>query len=159
MAKDQPRPTSDLSSASGLADFGRKLIEAESILKQAAVLRTNIAVLERRKKDLSAEVAPLLEQIERHRQDAAVARAAAESEQARFQSLRQAEQEGLHQDRAARAAAEASESKSIKERAQTIATALREEKERLQAEITSLREQKAALLKDLDETLTKYARR
>ena len=143
----------------GLAPMARMILELEEVFEVGIGLKSTLAALESRKTALSAEVAGLLKQAEAGRLARAQEQEAWQKALAEIQDLRKAEQEGLHADRAARATQDAEAAKAIRERQETILASHREELNRLRSEIAELTAQKAGLLKDLDETLTKYARR
>lgn len=143
----------------GLVPIARTILDLEQVFEVGLGLKSTTAAMESRKAALSVEVADLLKKTSDARAEAALAREELSGVRVELAALRTAEQDGLHADRAARAQQDAEESKAIKARHEALAASLREERGRLTAEIEGLKQQKVALLKDLDETLTKYARR
>lgn len=146
----------DFKTLRGLKPFAQTLIDLEGIFERGMSLKATITAMEKRKAEVQKELADLLASVEQAKQSHASVAVEASNAIDALRAQRQAEQDGLREDRATRAKAAGDDARDYKKRQEAFAAQLREENERLRAENKSLRGQREALQKDLDETLSRY---
>lgn len=142
-----------------LAPIARTLLDLEDVFETGLGLKSNLAAMESRKAALGSEIADVLQQVQNARAEHAKIRGELDAARQDYASQHKDEQDALHAARSTRAKQDAEEAGAIKARHEALAASLRSERGQLQAAVEDLKQQKSALLKDLDETLTKYARR
>lgn len=139
-----------------LIPWAESVVKANGILARAIALENGLEAIETRKTQAQQELADVLAKTEAAKQTHAAVTAEATQAIDTLRAQRQGEQDGLREDRAARARAADDDARDYKKRNDALAASMREENDRLRAENKGLREQRVALQKDLDETLSRY---